>query len=71
MSESVDDAEVRCEDPGCRFLVEGGGTEVDRVSGPLAGLPVATGGERAGEEGGLDLSRRDMSSLAVVMVKGA
>ena len=53
------------------MLVDSGGTDDGRVDRPPASLSAVVGGEGAGEGGGLDLSSRDMSSLAVVKINGA
>ena len=69
--DTIDDVEVRFEDPERRLFVEGGGTEAERVEGPPVDPLGAIGGDGAGEGGGLALRRRDMSSLAVVRSDGA
>ena len=69
--DALDDVEVRWEDAGWRFPVEGSGTDADRADGLPAGPPTAAGGDGAGDGGGLVLSSSDMSSLAVVRVRGA
>jgi hypothetical protein len=63
----VDDGEVRCDDGG-------GGYKTDPAPerAPVAGGRAEDGAEElGGGEGLLDLRRREMSSLAVVRVKGA
>ena len=69
--ETLDDVEVRCEDPGCRLPVDGRGTDEERVCWPPPGPLVVAGGDGVREGGGLDLRSSDMSSLAVVRVRGA
>ena len=64
--ERLEEVEVRWEESvGLYWTVDGTGTEEERGGGSCAG-----GGERGGGEG-LDLRRREMSSLAVVMIRGA
>ena len=48
-----------------------GGTEFGRAKSPPRGASVCAGEDEVGEGDGLDLRRRDMSSLAVVKVNGA